>query len=70
MYQIEAWDIVKWLGGLSVIIAAIVGFVSYIIQNRLLDKWKSEDNRKIEQLKAILEEKILSKKIEAMEKIW
>lgn len=85
VYKIDNWSIIKLLGGLSAVLIAIIGFVFYLIQNRLLDKWKSKDQKEIEELKGLIErnnsifttllsktqpDQVVEKRLKAIETLW
>lgn len=82
---LDNWSIVKIVGGLTIIVPAIIGFVSYLLQSRLLDRWRANDQKELEILKGTIERNnsvltsilsksqpdfILVKKLDAIEKIW
>jgi hypothetical protein len=85
VYQIDNWTIVKLLGGLSAILIAGFGLIFFLLQNRLLDRWRHSDQKEIETLRGLIErnnsvfntvfskslpDKIVEKRLAALETIW
>lgn len=50
--KIDNWELIKLLGGLTIIISSIISFIAYFIKSYFINKWKSKQQTEIEIIKA------------------
>ena len=56
--SISNWELVKLLGGMGVVLTAIAVFVSRLLNNYALHKWKTNSDKRLEEYKFELERQV------------
>lgn len=56
--SVSNWELVKLVGGIGVVLSAIAIFVSRILNNYALHRWKEKSDRKIEEHKSELHRQV------------
>ncbi len=52
MENIDNWTLIKYVGGLTIILSSIISFIAYGIKDYFLNKWKSKYDIELEVLRA------------------
>ena len=50
--DLDNWTLIKYIGGVTIILSSIISFLAYFIKDYLLNKWKFKYETEVEVLKA------------------
>lgn len=52
--KLDNWALLKLFGGLGVILSAVILFISKLLNERIIHKWKENSNQRLEGLKGLI----------------
>ncbi|MBC7000100.1 hypothetical protein [Cytophaga sp. FL35] len=50
--NIDNWTLIKYTGGITVVLSSLIAFISHVLKDFLLNKWKLKYDTELESLKA------------------